>query len=258
MKLISSICLSDYKKHQRYSLGKHLKQLSALNIKTYPVMSASSVYSSLIEGSGIDMDSYLHNKQTGYENREMKQIDDLIEAYQFAKTHSLTLVNALKAHTILSRNFSMDERYKGKVRDKDVKVGNIIRTVYRGADKNIVDQENEKLFIDISELKKRKRLSVDECFYYASFAHLVFVKIHPFADGNGRAARLIEKWFLAQCLGNIAWSLPSEINYYLKRDKYYATLKVGSTYEEVDYSMALPFLLLLPSCFSISKKYYAE
>jgi Fic family protein len=87
---------------------------------------------------------------------------------------------------------------------------------------------------------------------------LVFVKIHPFADGNGRAARLIEKWFLAQYLGNIAWSVPSEINYYLKRDKYYDTLKVGSTYEEVDYTMALPFLLLLPSCFSISKKYYAE
>lgn len=55
MKLISSICLSDYKKRQRYTISKHLKQLSALNIKTYPVMSASSVYSSLIEGSGIDI-----------------------------------------------------------------------------------------------------------------------------------------------------------------------------------------------------------
>ena len=258
MKLISSICLPGYKKRQRYTLNKHMKQLGKLSIKAYPVMSTSSVYSSLIEGSGIDMDSYLHNKQTGYENREMKQIDDLIEAYQFARTHSLTLPNALKAHKILSRNFSMDERYKGIVRDKDVKVGNIFHTVYRGADKSIVEHENEQLFNDIAELKKRKRLSVEECFYYASFAHLVFVKIHPFADGNGRAARLIEKWFLAQCLGNIAWSLPSEINYYLKRDKYYATLKVGSTYEEVDYTMALPFLLILPSCFSISKKFYAE
>ncbi|MBL0098191.1 MAG: Fic family protein [Bacteroidetes bacterium] len=31
--------------------------------------------------------------------------------------------------------------------------------------------------------------------------HLVFVKIHPLNDGNGRSARLIEKWFLAQKLG---------------------------------------------------------
>ncbi|WP_220392957.1 Fic family protein [Chitinophaga lutea] len=31
--------------------------------------------------------------------------------------------------------------------------------------------------------------------------HLVFVKIHPRADGNGRSARLLEKWFLAVKLG---------------------------------------------------------
>ncbi len=114
MKLISSICLPDYKKRQCFTLSKHLKQLSALNIKTYPVMSASSVYSSLIEGSSIDMDSYLHNKQTGYENREMKQIDDLIEAYQFAKTHALTLANTLKAHKILSPTFQWTNATKEK------------------------------------------------------------------------------------------------------------------------------------------------
>lgn len=42
----------------------------------------------------------------------------------------------------------------------------------------------------------------------------VFVKIHPWNDGNGRSARLLEKWFIAQKLGPKAWFLQSEKNYY--------------------------------------------
>jgi Fic family protein len=258
MKLLSSVCLSDYKIRQRFTLRKHLHQLQTLHIKPYPILSSSSVYSSLIEGSGIDMDSYLHNKQTGFENKEMKQIDDLVEAYQFAKTHSLTSANLLKVHKIVSRNFSLDNRYKGKLRDKDVNVGNVFQIVYRGAEKTIVEEENGKLFADILQLKKRKKLTLEECFYFASFIHLVFVKIHPFADGNGRLARLLEKWFLSQQIGSVAWNLPSEIYYYLKRDYYYKTLRIGASYEEVDYKKALPFLLMLPACFSVSKKYYTN
>ena len=44
--------------------------------------------------------------------------------------------------------------------------------------------------------------------------HLLFVKIHPWNDGNGRSARLIEKWFIAQKLGDKAWFIQSEKNYY--------------------------------------------
>ena len=57
-------------------------------------------------------------------------------------------------------------------------------------------------------------LSIQEVFYYATFIHLVFVKIHPWDDGNGRSARLLEKWFLAQKLGEKAWFLQSEKMYY--------------------------------------------
>ncbi len=59
----------------------------------------------------------------------------------------------------------------------------------------------EKIWNDITILLKQK-LSPEEIFYYASYIHLVFVNIHPFTDGNGRAARLLEKWFLAEKLGD--------------------------------------------------------
>ena len=66
--------------------------------------------------------------------------------------------------------------------------------IYTGAPVSIVVEETKKLFSDISILRKRE-LTNSEVFYFASMIHLVFVKIHPFADGNGRSARLLEKWF---------------------------------------------------------------
>ena len=81
----------------------------------------------------------------------------------------------------------------------------------------------------------------------AAFIHLVFVKIHPFTDGNGRTARLLEKWFLPQKSGAKAWFFPSEKNYYQHHQTYYNHLRaLGLEYPELDYGKALPFLLMLP------------
>lgn len=257
--IITNILLSEYKKKQRYSLAKHFKKVGKHNQSVIFAFTHSSVFSSLIEGSGIDMDSYLFNKETGYKSREMNQIDDLIKAYQFAQTHVLNPKNIFEAHKILSRNFEMHAHYKGKLRDKEVKVGNFFTTVYEGT--KVVELENEinKFFNDLEVLLKRSRYTYNEAFYYASMIHLALVKIHPFADGNGRVSRLIEKWFLAQILGGHAWSIPSEVNYWIKRDKYYDNLKLlGKNYETMNYNYALPFLLMLPSSFGISKKYYGK
>ena len=77
--------------------------------------------------------------------------------------------------------------------------------------------------------------------------HLVFVKIHPFNDGNGRTARLLEKWFLAQKLGEKAWFIQSEKNYYHQHQTYYKNLRaLGLEYPELDYTKTMPFLLMLP------------
>ena len=162
----------------------------------------------------------------------------------------------MQAHKLLSTNFDIQVKYKGAIRDKEVRVGNMFATVYTGA---LVSQLDEQLNLFFNELKvlTTKKYTYNEAFYYASMVHLVFVKIHPFADGNGRISRLLEKWVLAKCIGDVAWTIPSEVNYWIKRDKYYGNLNIlGKTYNEVDYSKALPFLLMLPTCFSVSKKYY--
>jgi Fic family protein len=79
-----------------------------------------------------------------------------------------------------------------------------------------VNEELSKLFNDITELLKRD-LSYKEVFYYASMIHLWTAKIHPFMDGNGRSARLLEKWFFVSKLGLSAWSINSEKYYWDNR-----------------------------------------
>ena len=107
-----------------------------------------------------------------------------------------------------------------------------------------VGQELDKLFHDI-ELLQNRELNSFEIFYYASLIHLVFVKIHPFQDGNGRTARLMEKWFLIEKLGEKANSVQLEKNYYKNLKDYYANIKkIGLEYEKLDYKKCLDFLLM--------------
>jgi fido (protein-threonine AMPylation protein) len=74
--------------------------------------------------------------------------------------------------------------------------------------------------------------------------------IHPFEDGNGRMARLLEQWFLASKLGPNAWHIPSEQYYYQNLAAYYRNVHIGFDYESVDYTRSVPFLLMLPQALS--------
>lgn len=77
---------------------------------------------------------------------------------------------------------------------------------------------------------------------------LLRLKIHPFDDGNGRCARLLEKWFLAEKLGAKAWLIQSGKNYYMQHRTYYTNIRLlGLEYDTLDYSAALPFLRMLPA-----------
>jgi len=119
------------------------------------------------------------------------------------------------------------------------------KPVYIAVEPEFVKKELDKLFFDISELLKRD-LSNKEIFYYASMIHIWFVKIHPFNDGNGRSARLIEKWFLVSKLGESAWSINSEKYYWDNRPEYYKNISLGYNYYHLFWDRCIPFLLMLP------------
>lgn len=208
--------------------------------------SVSSVYSSKIEGENIDFDSFFKHKfmNVKYQPDYTKNADDLYLAYEFIFKHNLTLENLQKAHSILSSNL-LPKSQQGLIRNNPMFVINSKdRIEYVATEPSKVKSELGRLFKDIEVLQKGV-LDPFEVFYFAAYIHLVFVKIHPFQDGNGRAARLLEKWFLIEKFDDKATAVQLEKNYYQNLENYYSNIKqLGSEYEELDYSKCLDFLLM--------------
>ncbi len=215
--------------------------------------SVSSVYSSKIEGEDIELDSYVKHKKFGVEFLPdyTKKTDDLYNAYTFAKLNVLNKTNIEEAHKILSKHL-LSSNQQGIIRSQNMYVSTPDGKIeYVAATPFEVEGEMEKFYSDIEVLLQQK-LTINEVFFFASMIHLVFVKIHPWNDGNGRSARLLEKWFLAQKLGDQAWFVQSEKNYYINHQTYYNNIrKLGLEYSNLDYSMALQFLLMLPNSLSV-------
>lgn len=208
--------------------------------------SISSVYSSKIEGEDIDFDSYYKHKflKVKFKPDYTRKADDLFSAYDFIDDNPLNLKNVRKAHSVLSANL-LPKSQQGLIRTNPMFVINSDDQIeYVAASPEIVNQELDKLFHDIALLVAND-LDAFEVFYYASLIHLVFVKIHPFQDGNGRTARLIEKWFLIEKIGQKATSVQLEKNYFKHLKEYYSNIKVlGLEYDDLDYNKALDFLLM--------------
>jgi Fic family protein len=250
LQILTQDFIEQYKKHLEIDI-----ELAFAAIKSKPqtaeefkfYLANSAVHSSNIEGNTVSFDTYLkateHNLPL--KTKEIKEIEDLIDAYQFARENELTLENILKAHEISTKSFLV-KKERGKIRKVKVGVRSNGRLIYLAVEPEFVKQELEKLFSDISALLKTE-LSTEEVFYFASLIHLRFVYNHPFVDGNGRATRLIEKWFLAKKLGENSWFITSEKNYWDNRPAYYSNLQLGVNYYEVKYEKSIPFLLMLPS-----------
>ncbi len=224
-------------------------------VESFRFYTAVSVMSSSrIEGEQMEIDSYLKHKLQNIEYLPnlTEKPNDLFEAYEFARDNKLTLINFYKAHSIATKHL-LPLSQRGVVR-----IGNMLimeqqtqRVQYEAAMASIVKKEFENFWTELNELIKQK-LNTPQVFYYASLIHLVFVKIHPFNDGNGRTGRLLEKWFLNTMLGEKAWYIGSEHYYYKNLQNYYNSLaRIGLFYEELKYDKALPFLLMLPNALII-------
>ena len=257
-KFISSDYLATYESKCKIDwhtamLKLHIKSgFSAEDFEYYLI--ASSLYSSKIEGNTLDANSFFRNRgsKSSPKKKEVQEIEDLVIAYKFASENGLDKNNFLKIHKILSKTL-LPSKERGKIRKHQVGVrdATTLKPVYMAMEAEFVDIELDKLFAAIAHLLEMQ-LKDSEIFYYASMIHLWVAKIHPFGDGNGRSARLTEKWFLASKLGISAWSINSEKYYWDNRPSYYQNIALGYNYYALHWDRCLPFLLMLPEALEIS------
>ena len=210
---------------------------------------ASAVYSSNIEGNSIDLNSYMNyelSKKKFKAGKEIEEIENLIESYEFAQNNKLTENNLLHCHKIFSETLLIKSK-RGKYRIEQVGVFGKSGIAYLAVEPAHVAKEMQHFFKCLTELVKSS-LNEKEVFYFASLIHLRFAHIHPFRDGNGRAARLIEKWFIAEKLGHDFWKIPSEEYYKKHQAKYYESINLGLNFYELNYDKCIRFLEMLPNC----------
>jgi Fic family protein len=214
-------------------------------------LTASVVNSAQIEGNSLDLNSFINQSQDE-EQKNSKQVTEILDlkaAYQKAGESEFNEANLLRAHGLASATILGGGG--GKYRRTPVGVFSRGGLTYLAVEPELVAREMVYLWADMGEVLARE-LTVTETFYYASLVHLHLAHIHPFADGNGRLARLLEKWFLSQKLGERAWYVQSEAYYLARRGEYYHNINLGVNYYEADYGRALPFLEMLAK--SIEKK----
>jgi Fic family protein len=210
--------------------------------------SVAAVFSSKMEGEQIALDEFVKHKRLGvaYQPDYTRKIDDLYDACTFAQRNSLTPANLHTAHAKLTKHILQPEQ-QGVFRYTNMYViADDGKIEYVAPAPAQVPAEMDKLYRDIEHLINAT-LSFEETFFFAAMLHLILVKIHPFNDGNGRTARLLEKWLLAEKLGEKAWLVPSERFYYNHHAMYYNCIRrLGLEYHTLNYAEALPFLQLLP------------
>jgi Fic family protein len=243
--------LQHYCEQSNSNILKDFEKLTEneLSVSTFSFYtSVSAVFSSKIEGEDIELDSFIKHKLSGVKflPAYTQKIDDLYAAYIYAQENKPDKKTIKQAHKLLTTHI-LHKSQRGKIRAENMFVitpdGKI---EYAACNPDKVKDEMKKLYKDIAALLAED-LSILEAFYFAAMIHLVFVKIHPFNDGNGRTARLLEKWFLAAKLGPKAWFLQSEKQYYDQHNTYYKNIRaLGLEYETLDYSKAMAFLKMLP------------
>jgi Fic family protein len=249
MKITDKKYFETYKSIISADLNKSVLQFdfNAKNIDLLYETQSSAVYSSNIEGNSINLNSFMNyklSKEKFKPKKEIQEIEDLIAAYDFAQKEPLTETNFLKVHKIASKQLLI-KSLQGNYRNDKVGVFDQSGLVYLAVEAELVP-ETMKLFFDEITLLLNTTLDIEESFYFASLIHLRFVHIHPFRDGNGRTARLLEKWFLTQKLGSKYWKIHSEKYYKENQSSYYQNINLGLNFYVLNYDRCLPFLSMLP------------
>ena len=175
-----------------------------------------------------------------YLGREISNILDgcntVLEAISIGEIPPLTVESVKEANRTILKDLDLDENVVvGEIRKHAVGVGR-----YRGAPPENCEYLLEKLveWLNGDDFRPSENRGIVYAIIKAVLAHLYLAWIHPFGDGNGRTARLLEFQILLTAGVPAASSHLLSNHYNLTRTQYYRELDRSSK----SGSDSLPFL----------------
>jgi Fic family protein len=193
------------------------------------IMYSSIAGTAAIEGNPItreDVQKIAQGEEIEiYTKKDQQEIKNLIKAYNFLSSIEpspepfiVTEKIICELHKIITSDIPDENNLPGKYRNGIVHVGDKLHGGTYTPPKILEDIKN--LMREFTEWINSDEIVQCNPFIRASLAHYYFCTIHPFWDGNGRTARLLEALLLQSA--NIKYAPRELSNYYYRNvDEYY-------------------------------------
>lgn len=180
----------------------------------------SSLFSARIEGNSLEISDFEIGSET--EEEKKKEIFNIFEATRYLdkniKGNILTKDIILNLHSMVLRDISPDS---GNFRTEISAIFNQAGiAVYMPPPPTQVSKLIDELLVYVNSQEKFPLI-------VAFVAHLIFEKIHPFLDGNGRVGRLLISAILKSKGWDFSFAIPFEEYLDEHKDDYYFYLGDG-------------------------------
>ena len=196
--------------------------------------------STSIEGNVLnryEVDKVLSNEKVDAPKRDIFEVknyrDALYYISKFAEEKkNITVKTILEIHRLATKNTMGKDRCgkfrKGKVYVVSRRGNKIIKVSYTGPEAKDAPKLVKNL---VAWLRKSEQDNICPIIA-AALAHSEIAAIHPFADGNGRAARLLATLILYQRGYDFRKLFALEDYYNQNRQAYYKAIHLGKNYQE--------------------------
>ena len=209
----------------------------------------SSLFSAKIEGNSLNLNDLDSLESLNPDLKDRLEIENIISAFNFVRENpgkTIDMNYLLDLHKIVMKGLTSDP---GRTRKEASAIFNQSGfPVYVPPSPSEVDNLLGKL-LDYVNNNVAENILIK-----AALAHIIFEKIHPFLDGNGRVGRLLYQILLSKGDYHFNWllSLEEEINN--KKEEYYLYLDKNDATSFIEFSLEVILISATTTAFYIIPK----
>lgn len=196
-------------------------------------MLKSSLFSAKIEGNSLNLSDLDDFWKIDPDLKERIEIENILSAFSFIKedTRGIDKDFILNIHRIVMKGLNANA---GHFRTEASAIYNQSGfPVYIPPPPSEIDKLIEKLINYINSNEKENVL------IKSALVHLLFEKIHPFLDGNGRVGRLLCEAILARGNYHFNWLLTLEEGINEKKEEYYVYLDKDDAVSFIEFMLEI-------------------